>query len=472
MEKPDAIGKYRIDAILGEGAMGIVYKGFDTVIERPVAIKVVRKELLADEGADPYLVRFKREAQAAGRVMHPNIVAVYDYAEFQGQPYIAMEYVDGRSLHALLRQKSRLTVAEATWVADQVLSALACAHGFGVVHRDIKPANIIILDNGQAKLGDFGIAHINASDLTHDGSVVGTPSYMSPEQCRGDAVDHRSDIFSVGVVLYELLSGRKPFGGSGFSQVLFKVVNDDPSPLPPIETGGSAALGAVVRQALAKDPAHRFPSAEAFANALKRAAASASDVPLPDQDRTILMPARPAIPEPTVHGWDAEALVSVERKLAHYIGPMAKLLVRRAAVSAASLEELSATLAGNIPSESGRQDFLAFSRSQATRSGPALRTAAGTARGGGTGDRPPGGMSVAEHRTAASAVRTGGGTLTPEKIEAAQKALTFHIGPIAKIMVRKALAQATTLQDLHDRLAAHIEHEADRQAFRKTVSGR
>src|SRR3546814_860219 len=182
MDIPETLGKYRIDALLGQGAMGIVYKGFDTVLERQVAIKIVRKELLAETDTAAYLVRFKREALAAGRFLHPNIVAVYDYADFDGQPYIAMEYVDGRSLQALLKQQPRFAAKDASLIALQLLSALACAHSFGVVHRDIKPANIMILDNAQAKVGDFGVSRIDASDLTRDGSGAGTPS--TPEESR------------------------------------------------------------------------------------------------------------------------------------------------------------------------------------------------------------------------------------------------------------------------------------------------
>ena len=210
----EQLGKYRIDSVLGKGAMGVVYKAFDPYIERIVALKTIRKELLSDAQHAELVGRFKNEAQAAGRLNHPSIVAVYDYGEDDESAYIAMEFVDGTPLNTLMVADRPTDPARIyAWMSD-LLRALAYAHERGVVHRDIKPANLLITRIAQIKISDFGIARIESSTLTQTGSMIGTPSYMSPEQFRGETVDGRSDVFSAGIVLYQLLTGVRPFTGS------------------------------------------------------------------------------------------------------------------------------------------------------------------------------------------------------------------------------------------------------------------
>jgi serine/threonine-protein kinase len=210
----EMLGKYEVRRELGRGAMGVVYEGYDPLIKRRVALKTIRPEHLHSEDAAAMLARFRREAQAAGRLSHPNIVPIYDYGEEAGLSYIAMEFVAGRELKASFDANERFRPTDVVRIMGQILAALDYSHRQGVVHRDIKPANIFLLDDGSVKVADFGIAHVESSSLTQVGSVLGTPSYMSPEQILGLPVDGRSDLFSAGVVLYQLLTGERPFTGS------------------------------------------------------------------------------------------------------------------------------------------------------------------------------------------------------------------------------------------------------------------
>src|SRR6266571_3235797 len=209
MADPGKIGKYRIDSVLGKGAMGVVYKAFDPGIERAVAIKTVRKDLVDPDLVEQSMARFKNEARAAGRLLHPNIVSVYEYGEDEANAFIVMEYVEGTGLREFLNRGASFDLPQISSIMTQLLLALDFAHERGVVHRDIKPANLILTASGTLKVADFGIARVDTSSLTTMGMVMGTPSYMSPEQCQGQPVDRRSDIFSAAVVLYELIAGEK-----------------------------------------------------------------------------------------------------------------------------------------------------------------------------------------------------------------------------------------------------------------------
>jgi eukaryotic-like serine/threonine-protein kinase len=296
------LGKYQIRRTLGKGAMGIVYEGFDPVIERTVAIKTILPSQLNGAEFVGVMARFKREAQAAGRLNHPGIVAIYDYGEevaqdvgaddatmmaprAQGQPqervaYIAMEFIKGRELRDFFEKGERFPMAEVVRIMGEMLDALDHAHSQGVVHRDMKPANLILLDNGRVKVADFGIARVEASELTQTGTVLGTPSYMSPEQFMGHPVDGRSDLFSCGVILYQLLTGEKPFTGESTTTIMYKVLREEPVPPSQLNLSLAPALDAVMKKALAKNPAERFQSGHEFAQALQAAVAAPNSVPV------------------------------------------------------------------------------------------------------------------------------------------------------------------------------------------------
>jgi len=271
MGEIERLGKYQIQSILGQGAMGVVYKGFDPVIGRTVALKTIRKGVFAAKDLEPMLTRLKHEAQAAGRLTHSGIVTVYDYGDEGETAFIAMEYVQGRELAELLERGERPNLATAIDMVNQLLDILGYFHTHGVVHRDIKPGNILVLADGRIKVTDFGIAKIEASDLTQFGDVLGTPSYMSPEQYEGLPVDGRSDLFSVGVLLYQLLTGAKPFPGTTMATIMQRVLNSVPAKVSELNGRLPANLDRVVEKALAKKARDRFQSAAEFSAALNQA---------------------------------------------------------------------------------------------------------------------------------------------------------------------------------------------------------
>lgn len=272
---PQKLGKYEIRRELGRGAMGIVYEGWDPLIARRVALKTIRKDQLEQEDVDHLLERFRREAQVAGRLNHPNVVAVYEYGEgADGVAFIAMEFVEGRDLKDYFDSQIDFPLAEVVRIMGELLDALAHAHAHGIVHRDVKPANIFLVKDKNVKFCDFGIARIESSNLTQVGSVLGSPAYMSPEQFLGQRVDSRSDLFSAGVILYQFLTGEKPFMGQ-LTTIMHKVLKEEPIAPSELNFQVPPVFDAVVRKAMAKRPDDRFQSAEEFAEALRKALAEA-----------------------------------------------------------------------------------------------------------------------------------------------------------------------------------------------------
>ena len=255
----DKIGKYTISGEIGQGGMGVVYRGLDPLIGRPVAVKTIRLDTVkGDRGREDALKRFLREAQAAGNLSHPNIVTIYDVGEHEGLIYIAMEFIEGCSLESLLEQKRKFTLEEITRLFNQIGSALDYAHGRGIVHRDIKPANILVGRDLKVSIVDFGIARTAASTMTQTGMLMGTPRYMSPEQIAGKKVDNRSDIFSLGAILYELLTQRNPFEGESITTVIYKIMHAELPPLSDFNKELPAGLEYVVKKALARDADTRY----------------------------------------------------------------------------------------------------------------------------------------------------------------------------------------------------------------------
>src|ERR1700722_6342911 len=292
MSAVESLGKYEIRRQLGRGAMGTVYEGFDPVIERIVAIKTVRLPEAGDDETAEEIARFRREAQAAGRLTHPNIVAVFDYGETADIAYIVMEYVDGPPLKNLLDKNERFPLPRILRIMEDLLAGLQFSHERGVVHRDIKPANLMLTKSGQAKIADFGIARMENSSMTQAGTVLGTPAYMSPEQFMGQVVDARSDIYSSGVLLYQLLTGERPFEG-GMSAIMHKALNTEPPAPSQLSVTAPPSFDAVVRRAMAKRPQDRFPSAKAFAEAIRAAVAQQAE-PAADADEQTMFTPPPA----------------------------------------------------------------------------------------------------------------------------------------------------------------------------------
>jgi len=264
------IGKYEVQGVLGTGGMGVVYKGWDPSIARTVAIKSINK--LAHEGneLESALSRFRQEAQAVGRLVHPRIVQIYDYVEDEEGAYIVMELVKGKTLKEFLDQKVHYGISDIGAMIRQILDGIGYAHEYGVVHRDIKPSNILINSDGRIKINDFGIAHIESSELTQLGDLLGTPHYMSPEQCLGTDVDGLADLFSIGVIAYELLTGSKPFTGN-FATVMNHVINLRPTNPSELNSKLAPIMDEVLQKALAKKRTERYQSAIEFSEAFNHA---------------------------------------------------------------------------------------------------------------------------------------------------------------------------------------------------------
>jgi len=269
------IGRYEILQILGQGAMAIVYKAFDPYIDRTLAIKVLREERCIDS---EYRMRFLREAKAAGNLSHPNIVTIYDIGEFESRPYIVMELLEGTPLDKLMDSGRKLSLSEIVIIGMQLAAALHYAHQNRVVHRDIKPSNIIfsVANNKsiQVKITDFGIAHITDSDLTQQtqtGAVLGTPYYISPEQVLGQKVDGRSDLFCLGVTLYHLFAGRRPFDGATFHTLLYQIATESPRPITLVCPDFPIQLSRIIDKLLEKNPDDRYATGNDLVDAFKAA---------------------------------------------------------------------------------------------------------------------------------------------------------------------------------------------------------
>jgi serine/threonine-protein kinase len=431
---PRPLGRYQLTGVLGRGAMGVVYRAHDPVIDREVAIKLVRADLLDPEERRDFLDRFRLEVRAAGRCSHPNIVAVHDFSDDAAQPYIVMELVAGETLQQRLRDRVSLPPGEAVSVALQMLDALGYAHGQHIVHRDVKPANVIALPGGRIKLMDFGIARMAGTGLTQAGMMIGTLRYMAPEQAAGREVDHRADLFAAAVVLYEMLTGASPFPGNSASELLLRVAGPDPADLAPLR-GGLAGFEPVLRRALAKDPEARYPTAGEFAAALGRVPDAGAD------DATVIASA--AVPRT---GLDGATLERIERSLATFVGPVSRVLVQKAAAATADPDEIYTRIANAIPGDEDRRRFLADA-------GRTAGQAAAAAPQSPTRSTSPG---------PARAV-----TLSPEAVAAAQAILASFIGPIAKIVTRDAARDAGSLAVLRDRMALQLQRPDEQARFRQ-----
>jgi serine/threonine-protein kinase len=285
------LGRYNIERTLGKGAMGVVYEGVDPRLGRRVAIKTILKSHLDEETARDYSMRFVREAQAVARLNHPNIVQVYDFGEEGDIAYLVMEFIKGKELKNFFDANERFDLKEAVRVMCELCDALDFAHTAGIIHRDIKPANVMIDAQGRTKLTDFGVARVQDSDKTsvertQAGTMVGTPAYMSPEQITGGNLDKRTDVFSAGIILYQFLTGEKPFTGSGAWTIAKKIIQEEP-PLPSsVNNAISPLFDAVVNKALAKNPEQRFQSARDLAVGLRRALEGKAFED--DSDRTVV----------------------------------------------------------------------------------------------------------------------------------------------------------------------------------------
>jgi serine/threonine protein kinase len=275
---PD-IGKYKIVELVGEGAMGVVYRGRDTVLDRSVAIKVMNEAIARQ---DDLRRRFLHEAQAAASLQHPNVVTIFDLGDVDGHLFIAMEFVEGIDLEKLMESGQLLSLQAKLDIMIDVLTGLSFAHKRGIIHRDIKPANIRVTGDGRAKIMDFGVAHLASSSMTTTGSLLGTPSYMAPEQITEGKTTEQTDIFAVGGVLYQLLTNMKPFEGPTLQNLFFRIITEDPKPVSALMPNLPRSLDAIVQKAMAKEPKDRYANALAMANELSAVRAKLSGPAYPE----------------------------------------------------------------------------------------------------------------------------------------------------------------------------------------------
>jgi serine/threonine protein kinase len=454
-----SIGRYRVEGLLGTGAMGEVYRAYDPVIDRLVAIKVVRTELAAGSGSEQWLQRFRREARAAGRRFHPNIVAILDFGEDDGMPFLAMEYVEGRSLDAILKTSGPLDPARSIAVITQVLGALGFAHQNGIVHRDVKPSNIMVLNSGEVKVADFGIARIDASEFTIVGDLLGTPAYMAPEQFAGAPVDKRTDLFAAGVILFEMLTAVKPFRGKSITEIISFMETRGPEDIRALNPAVPDSLKRVITKALAFDPAQRYDDAAKFSNAIIEAFPVRPDetpFPEPSVSASPALKAEDGEGAPDGATWRSDLLRDIERDLATFIGPMATIALKRAIRQTNDIMSLYDLLARQIVNPRDRAEFLARGRQRAASdpAAPPHSTPPSTPGIGGepTPDQPPTSPGLAN-------------------IAAVESNLARYIGPIAKILIKRELEKHETLDKFYRALAAHIPDERDREAFLRVQQG-
>ena len=477
MPIPERLGKYPITGVLGRGAMGVVYRGYDPVIKRPVAIKTIRKELVDEEERTEALSgRFRREAQAAGALNHPGIVSVYEYGEDAQHAFIAMELVEGNSLREYMARGTVFDEHDTVSIMAQLLDALNFAHEHAVWHRDIKPANIMVMANGRIKLADFGIARIESTDFTKTNVIMGTPGYIAPELYLGRDIDQRADIFSAGVLFYQLLVGRPPFGGRP-EAVMHDVCYHDPPPPSTVDARRCwPQYDAVVARALEKLPSARYVSAGAFraaivteyAQPLNSTLSDATIIPTPR--RTAVADAGPhsqprstsafsgaapaatsaplsagtSTPPPT--GWSTPVLAGIEIELARIVGPVARVLVRRAAQIHKDIAGLTSALLDAIEQP---EDKDAFTRAVTGAGVAALR---GTGGGGGAPTPLP--------------LASGGDqAMSAVDLEHATRVLTRFIGPIAKVVVKRAASAGVSRHDFFTQVARSLDSDDQRERF-------
>jgi serine/threonine-protein kinase len=444
---PESIGKYRIKRVLGEGAMGIVYEGIDSAIDRRVAIKTLHSHLLTKRDGKEFLERFIREARSAARCTHPNIVTVLEYGEGEDFPFIAMEYIDGLSLQQIIQSKKKITLNITLSIVSQLLKAINAAHNLGVVHRDIKTANIMLSkESNTVKLADFGIARIaDNQSMTLTGAVVGTPRYMAPEQMFGLKVDKRADLFSIAMVFTELLATINH--DSSIPSSKLPVIEG----LPPNNKINYSCLYPdslipVIKKGLASKPTERFQNAREFASAIKQALGQLKKGGVNSTKITnTSMPADNDIIIP-------QDLDSLTNMLSEYVGPVARNVMRNLTPQFASMTGLVAAVSQEISDDKERQSFLSDWEKQSGGRSLSRETSLNS----------QGGRSQS---TRGSSIR-----LDENTIQKISNDYVNYIGPFAHRMVDHYCNESTDKEEFLKNLASEIPDRNSRDEFVKKWS--
>jgi len=467
MNTPERISKYTIARVLGSGSMGVVYEGFDPDIERRVAIKTLTPTIHDPSLVAEYHKRFRIEAQASARCMHPNIVTILEYGDLNGMPFMVMEFIDGKPLDDILKQSSSLGFNRVIKLFSQMLKGLYFAHQNGVVHRDIKPSNIMVTLNDDVKITDFGIARLPvSSEVTQLGYTVGTPHYMAPEQEASSAVDGRADLFSLTVILMELL-GRVPLTSQVPQQSL------SPKGIyitPRVDMNQLIAepLLPVIQQGLALLPEQRFPDARQYASALKHAVETL-------QRMTAVAPANAAPAVATTNARQSaerrEQLKEMESMLVNLIGPIGASLLEMYAPQAESLKALAERLAPEIPSPRDRDGFLrAWRFDDAPTAIPKvdsgrLQTNVRQVRDSDATRVMPSAAAT----TVARPATTSALQLDRRERQQIEDVFSHYVGPMAGFMLDESLASARDADELVQKLSEAIPNPKERTDFKLKV---
>lgn len=455
---PKNIDKYNILSILGHGAMGVVYKGYDKEIDRHVAIKVLHSHLLVGEMGEEFVQRFKHEVKAAAKCLHPNIVTIFNCGENNGSPYMVMEYVQGIDLREILKSHQIFTLSQTVGMICHVLEALFSAHEMGIVHRDIKPANILLLDNGVVKVTDFGVARIGDSDLTQVGDVIGTPSYMSPEAKAGALVDYRSDLYSVTLVLFELLT----FKSLRTAQINTTILSEALEPLE-ISNTQKEKLVNFLDKALAINPEQRFQTAlqqskalaeilETSLDSYQQANALAETV---IQLKSAIKPASDTkdisqVSSSNLSQHRPADLSIVEKILTKHLGPIATVMVKKQANKNKTMDQLLTSLSKHIPSTNERKNFML-----SMETSDILKTDNSIIKN----------QSQISRHSQSSSNKNQTLFLSEQELHKLTKQLIIYLGPVAKHMIKSVLKKVTTHEELYSILANKIPDLKQRQHF-------
>jgi serine/threonine-protein kinase len=447
------VGKYRIDHVIGCGSIGIVYKGYDEQIDRPLAIKTLRSEIFNDViDSEGFLKRFVTEAKSAARCLHPNIVTVFDLVEHEGRPYIVMEYVNAGTLENVIQAGALIPIRQVGEIMAQILLALDHAHSKGVIHRDVKPSNILCPSSASIKIADFGVARLDSLEMTKPNvlGTVGTPNYMAPERFLGRPADVRADLFSVGVILYQLLTGSKPFVASELPELMQKLLTEHPPSIVTLRPELWPEIDAVAQKALARNPEDRFQTAESFVEALNRAIEARPHENLLPLDltkiaRSASVDAAASLEPEALSLTEAlsatmatrlpiDAVDALSRTLARWLGPLSRLIVKQALQDTTDVDALLEMLSRQIKTDA---DIALF--------------------------RQAAGKLIREHLC----MDTAGARekISDAEIKAAVDALISVIGPVARHMVNREALTAVGRDDFYNRLADRIPDERAKSRF-------
>jgi len=444
LKENDTVGPHRIINQIGLGGMGVVYRALDSRLNRHVALKFLPVHFNADKTARE---RFYAEARAASQLDHVNICVIYDIGETEdGQLYITMPYYDGETLSNRI-SRGALALQESIDITLQIGDGLAAAHALNIVHRDIKPANIMLTSDGGVKILDFGVAKVENIQLTSTGLSIGTLAYMSPEQLRGESVDARADVWALGVVFYEMLTGSRAFPGKVLPDILQAVLTLDKNRMQSLLDGIDSSLHSIVETALAREPAQRYPDIASMLDDL-----IAVRMSLSNKD---WLPIRPAYSaqmseqgaikpkSKKTYQWNDKVLASIAQILLPMIGPIAPKLVQRLAKQAASPGDLRDALANQLPTETDRKQFIKQIESQIAEF-----------------TTPP------MPRTVLTDGSVKGVDLSATQISELETTLTVYLGPIARVLIKQSAAQAVSLEDLCDRLESYIGNPQQKTLFK------